>query len=213
MVRVAVLGHRGMLGSRVVSVLPSRFHVITFGHRWPGGLLDAIEVARPHWIINAISGGVPEWADLPRQLAARFPGRLIQPSTDAISEDTEYAAAKRAGEAGEAVIRCGIVDPAGGLLGRIRCSRYFTADTAPHWNGISALAWSDVAVQVMDGRLSGLIIPGSPPTSILGLATDACEVFGWPTVLAGRPTEGPDRVQQPTLWLPAIREQLARYVR
>ena len=77
MTRVAVLGHRGMLGSRLVSVLPRRFHVITFAHRWPGGLLDAIDVARPDWIINCISGGVREWHDLPAELAVRFRARVI----------------------------------------------------------------------------------------------------------------------------------------
>ena len=218
MVRVAVLGHRGMLGSRLVSVLPRRFHVITFAHRWPDGLLDAIDVARPDWIINAISGGVPEWRDLPAELADRFRARVIQPGTDATGEPTPYGQSKATAEAAVlsgngTVIRCGIVDPAGGLLARIRKSPTFDADTALHWNGITALAWAGVAERVMDGDLSGLVVPGSPPTSIYQLAADACHVFGWRTDLAPRPTQGPDRVQRPTLWMPPIRDQLAEYVK
>ena len=217
MTRVAVLGHRGMLGSRLVSVLPRRFHVITFAHRWPDGLLDAIDVARPDWIINCISGGVLEWHDLPAELAVRFRARVIQPSTDAAGELTEYAQAKALADAevlqrDGTVIRCGIVDPAGGLLAQIRKSSRFDADTALHWNGITALAWAGVAERVMDGDLSGLVVPGSPPTSIYQLAADACRVFGWKTDLAPRPTQGPDRVQRPTLWMPPIADQLAEYV-
>jgi hypothetical protein len=210
-VKVAVLGHRGMLGSRLVSVLPARYHVVTFSHRWPGGLLDAIEAARPDWIINAISGTWEEWATLPGDLHARFPGRLIQPSTDAIGEDTDYARAKAVGEVGEAVIRCSIVDPAGGLLRQVYRSTTFHADTAPHWNGITALAWAGVADLVMSGQVSGLVIPGSPPTSIHTLATAAVRTFGWPTRVVPRETQGPDRVQVPTLEMPPIAHQLAEY--
>lgn len=216
MVKVAVLGHRGTLGSRLVSVLPARYHVITFAHRWPDGLLEAVEVARPDWIINCISGGVREWQWLPAELAIRFRARVIHPSTDAIDEVTEYAQAKALADAevlqrDGTVIRCGIVDPAGGLLARIRNSSRFDADTAPHWNGITALAWAGVAERVMDGDLSGLVVPGSPPTSIYQLAADACRIFGWKTDVAPRPTQGPHRLQQPTLWLPPIADQLAEY--
>lgn len=213
MVKVAILGHRGMLGSRLVSVLPARFHVITFGHRWESGLLDAIDVARPDWIINAIRGDWLTNGVLPHELAQRFPGRLIQPSTDAIGEDTEYARSKAAGETGAAIIRCSIVDPAGGLLGTVARSPVFEADTAPHWNGITALAWAGIAEQVMDGRLWGLIVPGSPPTSIHDLATAAVETFGWPTRVVPRETQGPDRVQVPTLDMPPIADQLREYRR
>lgn len=216
MVRVAVLGHRGMLGSRLVSVLPARYHVITFAHRWPGGLIEAVEAARPDWVINCISGGVPEWRDLPGELAERFRGRLIHPSTDAVLEVTPYAAAKaeadwRVRQGGGHVIRCGIVDPAGGLLARIRKSSRFDADTAPNWNGITALAWAGVAERVMEGTLDGLIVPGSPPVSIHDLAVEACYRWGWRTDISPRPTHGPDRTQVPTLWMPHIRDQFAEY--
>lgn len=216
MVKVAVLGHRGMLGSRLVSVLPARYHVITFAHRWPGGLLDAVDAARPDWIVNAISGGPAEWADLPRELGRRFRARVIQPSTDAIGEDTEYARAKSWGEVGVLesgghVIRCSIVDPAGGLLRQVATAGAFHADTAPHWNGITALAWAGVAEQVMVGRLDGLIVPGSPPTSIHDLATEAVRLFRWRTTVLPRETRGPDRVLPPTLRMPHIGDQLAEY--
>ena len=216
MVKVAVLGHRGMLGSRLVSVLPARYHVITFAHRYPDGLLDAIDIARPDWIINAISGGVPEWQWLPAELAIRFRARVIHPSTDAIGELTEYAQAKALADAevlqhDGTVIRCSIVDPAGGLLARIRRSSRFDADTAPHWNGITALAWAGVAERVMEGSLSGLVVPGSPPISIHDLAAEACHRWRWKVDIAPRPTQGPDRVLRPTLVMPHIRDQFAEY--
>ena len=77
MVRVAVLGHRGMLGTRVVAALAPRHQVVTFAHRWPDDLVDAVEVARPDWVINCIRGDWSANADLPHALAERFPGRLI----------------------------------------------------------------------------------------------------------------------------------------
>lgn len=216
MVRVAVLGHRGMLGRRIVASLPSRFHVFTFAHRWPDGLLEAVEHARPDWVVNAIGGGVPEWADLPRELGRRFGPRVVQPSTDAIWEDTAYARAKAWAELGVLetgghVVRCAIVDPAGGLLRAVGTAGTFHADTAPHWNGITALAWAGVAEQVMDGRLSGLVVPGAPPTSIHDLALAAVRIFDWPTRVVPRDTQGPDRVQRPTLVMPPIADQLAEY--
>ena len=216
MVKVAVLGHRGMLGSRLVSVLPAKCHVITFAHRWPGGLIEAVDAARPDWVINCISGGFPEWLRLPQDLAPTFRGRLIQPSTDAAGELTVYGLAKAEAEhavldQGGTVIRCGIVDPAGGLLARIRKSSRFDADTAPHWNGITALAWAGVAERVMSGDLEGLVVPGSPPISILDLAVEACHRWRWKVDLAPRPTWGPDRTQRPTLFLPHIRDQFAEY--
>ena len=216
MVKVAVLGHRGMLGSRLVSVLPARYHVITFAHRWPGGLLDAVEAARPDWVINAISGGAAEWGDLPRDLGRRFRARVIQPSTDAIWEDTEYARAKSWGEigvleTGGSVIRCSIVDPAGGLLRRVATADRFEADTAPHWNGVSALAWAGVAEAIMEGALDGLIVPGSPVVSIHDLAWAAVRTFGWRTEVVPRETQGPNRAMYPTLRMPPIADQLAEY--
>ncbi len=215
MVKVAVLGHRGMLGSRVVAALAPRHHVITFSHRyqWPdsGPYLDAIEAWAPDWVINCTSGGAHVWGMLPRELAFRG-FRLIQPSTDAIAEESQYAAWKRMGEHGT-VIRCGIVDPDGGLLAKVRDADIFRADGLPHWNGITALAWAGVAERVIDGSLGGpLIVPGSPPTSIHDLAVEACYAFRWRTEVVMRPTEGPDRVLAPTLEMPPIRDQLRAYL-
>ena len=200
-----------MLGSRVVAALAPRHSVVTFGHRWPESLLDAVEVARPDWVINAIRGGWSENADLPHALAERFPGNLIQPSSDAAGEDTDYGRSKASGEAG-VTIRCGIVDPAGGLLARVRDASIFKADTAKHWNGITALAWAGVAESVIRGELTGpLIIPGSPPVSIHTLAVEACRAFGWRTEVEPRETLGPDRVLTPTLEMPPIADQFAAY--
>jgi hypothetical protein len=210
-VRVAVLGHRGMLGSRVVAALATRHHVVTFAHRWPESLIHAVEVARPDWVVNCIRGDWSANADLPYALAGRFPGNLIQPSTDAIGEDTEYARSKAEGECGT-VIRCGIVDPAGGLLAKVRDAGTFHA-TADGWNGITALAWAGIAEAVIRGDLTGpLIIPGSPPVSVLRLAQVACRVFGWQTEIVPAPATGLDRVLTPTMQMPPIGDQLMAYL-
>lgn len=217
MVKVAVLGHRGMLGSRVVAALAPRHHVITFGHRWPDWLGPAIEAARPDWVIHCARTWDPD-ADVTftADIARRLRGRVIYPSSDAVGEPTGYGAAK-AEEEDEVLrqdgtaIRCGIVDPDGGLLARVRAADIFRADTRPHWNGITALAWAGVAERVITDDLSGLVVPGSPPTSIHDLAVEACHAFGWRTEVVMRATEGPDRVQRPTLWMPPIRDQLAAY--
>lgn len=208
MVTVAVLGHRGMLGRRVVQVLARSHHVITFSHRYPGGLIEAVEAAQPDWVVNCISGGWLELAVLPHELAARF--RLIQPSTDAIGEDTDYARAKAAGEAGT-VIRCSIVDPDGGLLAKVRDAGEFVA-TTDLWNGITALAWAGVADRIIRGDLDGpLIIPGSPPVTIDTLASTACRIFGWWTKVTQRGRTH-DRALVPTLLMPPITDQLRGYL-
>jgi hypothetical protein len=209
-VRVAVLGHKGMLGSRVVAALAPRHSVVTFGHRWPESLLDAVEVARPDWVINCIRGGWSENADLPHALAERFPGNLIQPSSDAVHEDTDYGRSKARGEAG-VVIRCSIVDPAGGLLAKVRDAGTFHA-TQDGWNGVTTLAWAGIAEAVIRGDLSGLIVPGSPPVTIHRLALVACRLFGWTTDVVPVDATGLDRVLTPTLEMPPIGDQLAAYL-
>ena len=209
--KVAILGHRGMLGARLVAALAPRFHVITYAHRWPERLVDAVEVTDPDWVINAIRGGWSENAELPHAIAARFPGRLIQPSSDAVCEDTDYGRAKAAGEAG-IVIRCGIVDPEAGLLARIRTARTWAGHTEGWWNGVTALAFTGIVERVMAGSLTGdLIIPASPAVTGLGLARAAVDVFGWPTTLIGV-SGGMDRRLTPTIEMPPIRDQLAAYL-
>ena len=115
---VAVLGHRGMLGRRVMERFPD---AATTDLRAGDAMLEWLDAIGPEWVIDcmgAVDGFL--WyvnAVFPHRIAERH--RLIYPSTDHYLDDTPYAASKRNGEDGT-VIRCAIVDPDGGMLARAR---------------------------------------------------------------------------------------------
>lgn len=112
MTSVAVLGHRGMLGQVVARYLAEvGVEVRTTELRWfpacPSRLVEW--AAESDYVVNCIRGDFMENALLPLQLGERC--NLIQPSTDAIAEDTPYAQAKRIAERCYGlVIRAGIID-------------------------------------------------------------------------------------------------------
>lgn len=215
--RLVVLGHRGMLGRRVMEEFPD---AITVEDRFTGELYDpllaAVEAADPDWVINCIGATDDEpdtWtvnAMLPRRLAQRW--RLIQPSTDHVHDDTEYARSKRAGEVGT-VIRCAIVDPDGGMLARAHESDT-TGQTRRQWNGITAKWWARIAHDVIRERyepFTWLIIPGSPTISHFDLLETARRTFRWTTRTV--PAHGWYWLaDEPDILLPPIAEQLAEYV-
>ena len=211
---VAVLGHRGMLGRRVLEAFPD---ALTFDERYTGDLDDpllaALELADPDWVIDcigAIDGELDMWnvnAVLPHRLAHRW--RLIQPSTDHVWDDTEYARSKRLGECGH-VIRCAIIDPDGGVLARARAGDT-TGSTGREWNGITAKWWARIAHEIIDGRYTSTVIPGSPTISHFDMLETARRVFDWPTITR------PEHLRRwlatpPTVMLPPIEEQLGEYV-
>lgn len=208
---VLVLGHRGMLGRRVMERFP---HAETIEARFAGGQDDPLirEVGRldPDWVIDCIGRtSEPMWlvnATLPHILAR---WNLVYPSTDHVDDDTPYARSKKAGEAGH-VIRCAIVDPEGGMLRRCR-ERDTVGQVKREWNGITARMWAWLAQEVVEGRRSGLIVPGSPTISHYELQETARQMFGWPT----RTIEGDDVVWKatwPRLLLPPIETQLRSYL-
>lgn len=210
---VAVLGHRGMLGRRVLEAFPD---AVTFDERYTGHqhdpLLEAIEEADPDWVINCIGSLYDEpdlWsvnAILPHRLHHRW--RLVQPSTDHVWDDTDYARSKRLGECGN-VIRCAIVDPDGGMLARAR-EADTVGDLNREWNGITTKWWARVAGDIIAGRYQRLVTPGSPTIRHFDLLETARRTFGWTTVTrvgSARPwTASPARPL-----LPPISEQLAEY--
>jgi dTDP-4-dehydrorhamnose reductase len=210
---VAVLGHQGMLGRRVLEAFPG---AITFEQRYVGTLhdplLEAIEEADPDWVINCIGALYDEpdlWtvnALLPHRLDYRW--RLIQPSTDHVWDDTDYARSKRLGEAGH-VIRCAIVDPEGGLLARAR-EGDTTGLTQRQWNGITARWWARIARDVMAGRYTSIVTPGSPTISHFDMLETARRTFGWTTRTLPSPTPR-WQATPPSVLLPSIAEQLAEY--
>lgn len=102
---IAVLGHRGMLGSVVTRYLVEHGEeVATTELRWPDSL-DWASMA--DLVIDCIRD---EDAVRP-ELLAHACRKVIIPSTDAWREDSAYARAKRAAERAPAiVIRSGLVD-------------------------------------------------------------------------------------------------------
>ena len=107
---VAVLGHRGLLGSAVARYFAEMgASVRTTELRYDGTPTLPKWAGQYELIVNCIRGGWAENAALPFALA--LAGRTIHPSTDALREDTPYAAQKRKGdEAPNVIIRAGIVD-------------------------------------------------------------------------------------------------------
>jgi len=212
-VLVAVLGHRGMLGRRVLEAFPD---AATFEERYTGEqhdpLLEAIEAADPDWVINCIGALYDEpdmWscnAVLPHRLNHRW--RLIQPSTDHVWDDTEYARSKRLGECGH-VIRCAIVDPAGGVLARAR-EGDTEGSTGREWNGITTKWWARIAREIIEGRYTSTVMPGSPTISHFDMLETARRVFGWQTATR------PEHLRRwlappPSLMTPPLAEQLRAY--
>lgn len=212
MVRLAVTGPRGMLGRRVMERFPEAVPIML---RSTGSLhdpmLDLLERIDPDWVINcagAVDGEADMWsvnAMLPHRIAHRW--RLIQPSTDHVDDDTEYARSKRLGEAG-VVIRCAIVDPDGGTLARAR-RQDTEGQRLREWNGITARAWAKVAEDLI-GADDGVYVAGSPTMSHAEMLTAARLVMGWPTrtiEVDGREWRAP----VPDILLPAIDLQLRAY--
>jgi dTDP-4-dehydrorhamnose reductase len=211
---VLVLGHKGMLGRRVMEQWPN---AETIDARSTGTLhdplLEEVERIGPDWIIDCAGATNDEpdmWAVnaiLPWRLHRIAP--LIQPSTDHVWDDTEYARSKRLGECGH-VIRCAIVDPEGGLLARAR-DRDTYGESFRQWNGITAKSWARLTVDIMEGRLTGTVIPGSPTISHFDLLETARAVFGWKT----RTVKQRTRVwyaTPPSVLLPPIETQLREYL-
>lgn len=224
-----------MLGRRVVERVGRIAQVIPVVARSDGSasdpLLAALESARPDWVINCAGQLDPSDPDLfitnsllPQRLAAQWPERVILASTDAVFNSrgqrlvTEpldatdpYGLSKRLGEAsGAHVIRCSIVDPAGGLLGRVAAASQFTGYTNHLWNGITTAAWTAIALRILRGELAGVVQPGTPPVTKYELLSKAARIFGWPTRIEPREAdEAVDRTLVPTILLPPIETQLA----
>lgn len=180
---VTVLGERGYLGSVVK-------------RRW-------LELGDSDHIVNCVR---PDNYFLTLGLAGHG---LIQPSTDAILEDTEYARQKRIIEKaanGAVIIRAGIVD--------IR-QDYPTAYLNWRCNPLTPLEWAEVAWGLRDSP--GLHTAGREILSRYQVAALVAKVFkgktpyppNWP---AEDWAEVPlDRTQPDTTRWPPLKEALERY--
>ena len=233
-IRVAVTGPRGMLGRRVVAAMDQVAEVVPILERTDGTaddpLLAALELADPEWIINCLGQLDPADPDLfiansllPQRLAARWPMRVILASSDCVfasrghrlvSEPLDaidpYGLSKRLGEAeGAHVIRCSIVDPAGGLLARAAASPQFTGYTNHYWNGITTETWAAIAMRIIAGELEGIVQPASGVVTKYELLVAASRLFAWRTTIErGEAAEPVDRTLIPTISLPPIETQL-----
>lgn len=211
---VAVLGHRGMLGrvvTRRFTELGAEVATTALRYDGTGALVDW--AAEHPVVVNCIVAKAGPYAEmlavnarLPHDLAGRT--RLIQPGTDAAWSDGPYAETKILGEAGT-VIRCSLVDiehqPA-------------IAYTDWTWNGITPLAWADIAwrVATSEPRPYWAIVPQSPTVTRAELAGIVARLFGRPRptmVASGRPK---DRATVTGPWdepvaMPPIEAQLIRY--
>lgn len=173
---VTVLGSRGMLGSVVA-------------RRWA-------ELGDGDFIVNCIR---PDNLLLTFWMAERF--RLIQPSTDAIAEDSDYSLGKRIIERAPAVIiRSGIVD-----ITRQPPVAY------RDWvsNPLTPLEWADLAWEVRDQP--GVHIEGREPVSRYEIGMLVAELWDRP---APSGEDGPyplSRVQPGSRRWPPLREALIAY--
>lgn len=198
MVTVAVVGHRGMLGRVVARRFAEKgARVLTTDERQT---LALVAWARHADLIVNCAYEPDSWetnAVLPILLARA--GRLIQPSTDAINEDTPYAAEKRMAESAHAVIiRCSVVGskppPEVGY-------------TNWTWNGITTLTWANIAWLHRDG-LPELVTPGTEPITRYELYQAVAAVYGYQKPAPEAASEARDRTLAVTWPMHPIREQL-----
>lgn len=151
---------------------------------------------RPEYVVNCIR---PDDLRLSERLAETT--RLVQPSTDAIAEPSEYAVGKRMLERLPAVtIRAGIVD-----ITR-QPAVAFTSWTC---NPITPLEWADIAWELRD--TPGVHPIGREPTTRYEVARLVAELWGLPRPVLGRSSAPLDRVQTSIIALPPLSEALRRY--
>jgi hypothetical protein len=178
--RVAVLGHRGMLGSVVAQYLEQQgCEVATTDLRYDGSDELPLWAAEHGHVVNCISKGRLE-ASLSAHIVA-LRGMVVMPSTDAIGEDTEYAMHKRIAEQADAIVlRSGIVD-----ITRQPTIAY------PEWmlNPLTPLEWAREAFYALQFP-SGIRTLGGDPIDRYSLAVMVADIFGGePPILGHAPAK------------------------
>lgn len=128
-------------------------------------------------------------------------GRLIQPSTDAIAEDSDYARTKRILERlpGAVVIRAGIVD--------IR-QDYGIAYRNWLCNPLTPLEWADLAYDLRDRP--GLHVTGRERLTRYEVVRSVAEVWDRPAPVAAWAEATLSRIQTPGDW-PPLRDALVEF--
>ena len=194
---VAVLGHRGMLGSVVARRWAEQGAIVeTTDLRYP----DLVLWADGHdYIVNCLRMDDPL---LMAEAAAVLSGPVtIQPSSDAVNETTPYAQAKRITEALPGVIiRAGIVD-----------IRRQPAVAYTDWlcNPLTPLEWADAAWNLKHEPWCYHI--GRESLTRYEVVATVAEVFGTEPPLASVGPEPLDRLVEPSWPYPPLREALIAY--
>lgn len=173
---VTVLGENGYLGAVVK-------------RRWAELGIDG------PWVVNCIR---PD--DVPLTWYHAEQGWLIQPSTDAIAEDTLYARTKRIIECAPAtIIRAGIVD-----------IRNQPAIAYRNWfcNPLTPLEWADYAASVRGEKGTHAI--GREPLTRFDVAELVAEVFDTPRPVAAVTSVYNNRIQ-PFGEFPPLRDALITF--
>lgn len=166
---VAVLGHRGMLGSVVARYFTEQGATVhTTDLRYGEAL---IEWCAGRLVINCIAGDT--WSTLsalPHELAGV--ATLIQPSTDAYREETDYARLKRQGEPPNAIVaRCGLIDVTKPL--RFGYTNW-------ECNPLTPLEWAKWAFQkTADSTSSGTVQLGRELTTRYAVAANVAALWGY----------------------------------
>jgi nucleoside-diphosphate-sugar epimerase len=198
MVTVAVLGHHGMLGRVVTRRFAEKgARVITTEMRHT---LALVAWARHADLIVNCAYEPGDWetnAVLPVLLGRA--GRLIQPSSDAVNEDTPLGAEKRMAETARGVV--------------IRCSIIGSKPPPPvgytnwTWNGITTLAWANVAWMLRESEPE-TVVPGTEPITRYDLYRTVAAVYGYQAPKARKTKQPVDRALDVTMPMHPIREQL-----
>ena len=202
---VAVLGHRGMLGSVVARYFAEQgADVQTTDLRYDGSGCLPSWAGKHDMTVNCITGGWLEYADLPGFLAMTAQ-RYIHPSTDAIGEDTAYAAMKRQGEDGTrgraVIIRAGLVD-----LRR----QHEVAYTNWLCNPVTPLEWARIAWSHRDAQ-PGVYQYGREPLDRYELSRAVRQLWHLPPPQPAIAPESSDRTLTSLVNLPPIDVALLEY--
>lgn len=183
MVTAAILGHRGMLGSVVA-------------RRWAELGAEIGTIADAEYVVNCIR---PDDLIVSERLCET--SRLIQPSTDAIAEPSDYAIGKRLLERLPAVtIRSGIVD-----VSRLPPIAY------RNWtcNPLTPLEWADLAWDLRDRP--GVHIAGREIVTRWFIGAIAAAIWDLPSPAPAYADEPLDRAQPDARSWPDLASALAEY--
>jgi hypothetical protein len=169
--------------------------------RWEelGGHVALYGEPEAEYVVNCVQ---PDDVLLSERLAERY--RLIQPSTDAIAEDTDYARTKRILERtpGAVIIRAGIVD--------IRPERQ-PSIAYRNWscNPLTPLEWADAAWLLRDRP--GLHILGREPVSRFQVTDTVARLWDYPAPVPSWSEVPLHRVQESRAKYPPLSEALAEF--